>query len=144
MIKKIVNRMQKYYGQHKALLRFMIVGCLNTGLDFLAFFIAWNYGGVNYYGSQLIGYSAGIVNSFLFNKSWTFESKRFNRQTLGQLLRFLIINGVSLGSSVVLLGFLTEKWQWAILIAKILVTIITQVINYAGYRCWVFAVKKRL
>ncbi len=122
----------------RSLFRFSSVGCLNTAVDFIVFTILKEIFDVNYVWCQIAGYSAGILNSFIFNKVWTFESKTPQIHTFMQFIKFLLVNLVSLGVSVIGLKILSQNGHINVYIAKIIVTIAAQAINYSGYRFWVF------
>lgn len=55
-----------------------------------------------------------------------------------QLVRFIILNLAVLGISVLLMHFLTDSFGVQVLIAKVLVTFVTVLINFFGSRLWVF------
>ena len=64
------------------IVKFAIVGVLNTLVDFAVFqtlnlLLGWVY------VAQVIGYSCGIINSYLWNSNWTFREQR----TRGPLIR---------------------------------------------------------
>ncbi|WP_138493327.1 GtrA family protein [Paenibacillus pinistramenti] len=60
--------------QH-GLIRFIIVGVVNTVIGLTVTFICLNALGLNYWASTLIGNAVGAVNSYFMNKSFTFKSK---------------------------------------------------------------------
>jgi putative flippase GtrA len=126
------------YLKHKLLIRFAIVGCINTGVDFLTFTLLHSLLGLDKSICQIAGYSVGILNSFVMNKLWTFESKGSRFGTISQLLRFVCVNVISLGVSLAGLKLLCDHFGLNVYIAKIIVTIAAQVVNYAGYKLWVF------
>ncbi|QQZ63190.1 GtrA family protein [Paenibacillus sonchi] len=55
-----------------------------------------------------------------------------------QLVRFIVLNLVVLGISVLLMHLLTGRFGIQVLVAKVLVTVVTVVINFFGSRKWVF------
>ncbi|MEK4062382.1 MULTISPECIES: GtrA family protein [Paenibacillus] len=121
-------------------LKFNAVGLLNTLIDFAVFTLLHSLGMMNT-PAQIISYSAGTANSFFWNKKVTFKDKSqaskdsFNRM---QLVRFIILNLVVLGISVLLMHLLTDKFGVQVLISKVLVTFVTVIINFFGSRKWVF------
>jgi putative flippase GtrA len=130
---------QMYYDKYKSLLRFGIVGCINTGVDFGVFTILISLLGLKHYLiCQVAGFSMGIINSFVLNKLWTFENKRSGISTSAQFIKFVGVNLVSLGFSLFGLKILSGNRGVNIYIAKVIVTLFTQVINYFGYKLWVF------
>lgn len=133
-----LSRYQLWYEKYKSLPRFAIVGCINTGVDFAVFFLL-NYLGVNYLICQVAGYSLGLINSFVMNKLWSFESKMSGISTLNQFIKFAGINLLSLGASLIGLKLLNGYQSINVYYSKVLVTIfLTQFINYFGYKLWVF------
>lgn len=61
----------------KELFRFVkycMVGVLNTLLCLGVIFLCKSILGINPYVSNAIGYIAGVINSFLWNKKWVFKS----------------------------------------------------------------------
>jgi putative flippase GtrA len=121
-------------------LKFNAVGLLNTLIDFAVFTLLHSLGMMNT-PAQIISYSAGTANSFFWNKKVTFKDKSqpskdsFDRM---QLVRFIILNLVVLGISVLLMHLLTDKFEVQVLISKVLVTFVTVIINFFGSRKWVF------
>lgn len=120
---------------------FNIVGLLNTAVDFLLFTILiWL--GTYYLLAQVIAYSAGMINSYVLNSRYTFsKGDRLvtRRQQLGMRVRFIAWNGILLGITLLLLAVLTEWWRMNEVIAKLIVTAVSVLLNFYGSRKWVFA-----
>ena len=53
-------------------IKFAIVGVLNTLVDF-AVFQAFNLLLGWVYAAQVLGYTAGMINSYVWNSGWTFR-----------------------------------------------------------------------
>ncbi|WP_019913675.1 GtrA family protein [Paenibacillus sp. HW567] len=121
-------------------LKFNAVGLLNTLIDFAVFTLLHSLGMMNT-PAQIISYSAGTANSFFWNKKVTFRDRdrgskdSFDRM---QLVRFIVLNLAVLGISVLLMHLLTDRFAVQVLIAKVLVTFVTVIINFFGSRKWVF------
>ena len=126
------------YGKLKLLSQFSIIGVLNTLIDFAVFTIFHSLFGINYTISQIAGYSFGIVNSFIFNKNWTFEHKNVNKNTVHEFFEFIIINLISLIITIVCMRFLINNFELNVYVAKIIVTLIAQITNFIAYKLWVF------
>lgn len=122
----------------KEVLRFGIVGGINTAVDFGVFFLSIATG-VPRVGAQVLGYTAGVINSFVWNKHFTFQDNE--KTSIGKVLRFLIVNLFSLGVSSGAIYYLPLVGI-AVGIAKVIVTILTLVINFVGYRLFVFGRKE--
>jgi len=82
--------------------RFMLVGVLNGVIGLGTTYAAYNLFNVPYPLANVLGYTLGLINSFILNKKWTFQSKKDPKK---EIILFLLIFGVSyslnLGSVVV-------------------------------------------
>lgn len=122
------------------LLRFCTVGLGNTVVDFTTFYLL-NLVGVPYLLAQMVSYSAGVVNSFFFNRRWTF---RVSRQTnISEVVRFIIVNGLALIVSSGLLYILHDVSHLNLWLDKVLATGCGFIVNFVGSRFWVFAEKAK-
>lgn len=75
--------------------KYACVGVLNTLVTLCVIFICKVLLGVNPLVSNAIGYVAGVVNSFLWNKNWVFEtSGHYAREAVRFLAGFLICYGL--------------------------------------------------
>lgn len=119
-----------------------IVGCSNTFVDFAVFTILREIFDVHYLWCQAAGYTFGTLNSFILNKKWTFDSKTSRFQTSMQFGKFVFVNVVSLGVSLIGLRLLSRYWHLNIYIGKVAITAIAQLVNYSGYCFSVFSDKK--
>lgn len=136
--------------------KFAIVGVLNTLVDFAVFqtlnlTLGWVY------AAQVLGYTFGVINSYLWNSNWTFKEQR--TRSVKEVVLFLLVNLASLGVSLGMIWLLrevfgvTNDWvaQWmpkAIAgfikgdtVAKLIATVFAIAVNYLGNRLFVFKEK---
>jgi len=121
------------------LIKFCLVGVINTGVDFAAFTLLALWG-VPLSATQCLAYTCGVVNSFLLNRKWTF--KQYSRDS-GQLIRFFLLNLFTLTVTYGLLAVLHEKLGISLVMSKVFITGIGLVINFFGSRRWVFQSAKK-
>lgn len=77
------------------LTKYAIVGVMNTLLTLVVIFVCKSLLGVNEYVSNAIGYVAGLVNSFLWNRKWVFHSDgHLSRQAIKFLVGFALCYAV--------------------------------------------------
>lgn len=108
LIKENVNRMAASLPQwFRQALKFGVVGVINTAVDLGLYFILTHW--IPFFADQQVlakalSYSAGILNSFLWNRSWTFKSNTgiFNIATFLFVLSNLV--GLGLNTFVLYLG----------------------------------------
>ena len=135
------------------IIKFAIVGVLNTLVDFAVFqalnlLLGWVY------VAQVIGYSCGIINSYLWNSNWTFREQR--TRSLREIVLFVLVNVASLGVSLGVIWLcrdvfgITNEWVAGWMPAslngflkgdtvdKLIATFFAIVVNYVGNRLFVF------
>ena len=86
--------------------------------------------------ANLFGYSAGIINSFIWNKFWTFQVKH---ETAAQFGRFLALNFSCLILSSGALFFFTDYLGWPYLLVWFVTMGIVTLVNFFISKMWVFA-----
>lgn len=132
------NLFQKYCapGEFGKLLKFGLTGVVNTLVDCLVFALLNSSMGVSYEISQAYGYLAGMLNSYLINRRWTFKSKKrfFSLQTV----KFICVNLAVLLLSIGLLKFFIELAGMQSMPAKLVTVFVTMGINFILSRLWVF------
>ncbi|RJO59749.1 GtrA family protein [Candidatus Parcubacteria bacterium] len=118
--------------------KFVIIGFVNTGLDWAVFFAltSWvDWFELHVIAANIISFGCGFTSSFIFNRNWTFRSKDSGIQR--QLAVFLGINLVGLALNSTILGvvyYLTHSR----LLAKTLAVGITLFWNFLAARRWAF------
>lgn len=120
----------------KCLLKFSITGAVNTLVDVGVYTLLSVALGLNVFFGQCCGYAAGMLNSYLINRKWTFKSS--NRFFSLQLVRFIITNLAVLAVSLLFLKIFIEFWGLGKLVAKLATTCITLVLSFLLNRFWVF------
>ena len=116
--------------------KFAVVGVANTLIDMGVFALLAQVLGRNVYLSQVLSYSAGMLNSYILNRSWTFQAK--DRFFSPALVRFVALNLVMLLVSTGLLWFFFDVWGLPKLVAKVLATGFTLLLSFTANRLWVF------
>jgi putative flippase GtrA len=118
-------------------IKFAIVGVLNSAIQYLVFLFLYSLTGTPYLLASIIGYLAGMINSYILNRRWTFGSR--NQKLFTELSRFVAVNLVSLGVNLGLLYLLVSTGvmipQWAQIVAIVGSTLVNFVLN----KVWTFA-----
>lgn len=122
------------------LVRFCMVGVANTAVDLGVFFVLTLLGGAPYLPAQALAYSAGVVNSFCWNRKWTFKIK--GKTSWGEMSSFLLVNLSSLLLSSLLLFVLYDTCQVPLWLSKFAATGLCLLVNFTASRRWVFKVRK--
>ena len=148
--------------------KFIVVGFSNFIVSFVVFYFFYNYWELSaiFYSllgqagrnlenivlqagaasldatlANIVGYSAGIINSFTWNKLWTFEAKK---KTAKQFGRFLVLNLFCLLLSSAFLFVFTDYLGWAYLPVWFITMGIITLVNFAVSKYWVFIEENQL
>nr|WP_026314570.1 GtrA family protein [Heyndrickxia acidiproducens] len=127
--------MLKHNRQYTTFLKFCLVGAANTLIDFAVFFLL-TFIHVPYLAAQACSYTAGMVNSYLLNRFWTFQVKK--KANFKEAFRFMVINLFVYGLTSFLLFLFHQQWHWPLLYAKVIATLAGIAVNFMGSRLWVF------
>jgi len=128
-------------------LRFGLVGCLNTTIDLLMLNgLLWLWPGqgmARLLLANTLAYACGALNSFVFNRYWTFQ--RTGRPNAREGARFLLITLAAMACNDLLLWLMSQVlhpahlnptlWTNSSKVAAIGGTIL---VSYLGMRLWVF------
>lgn len=122
--------------------RFAITGVANTLIDIGVAALVRHFFHDDYL-AQAAGYICGIINSYIVNRSWTFRRER-EKFFSPQLVKFLVVNaltfGISMGATWLFHTKLSvEPW----IIMKLLVTVVTIVVNFTLSNLWAFRKKDK-
>ncbi|MBC8585065.1 GtrA family protein [Youxingia wuxianensis] len=120
----------------KRIMKFGITGVANTLIDIGVYSLLALVLEANVFFSQCCGFLAGMLNSYLVNRSWTFKSN--HRFFSLQLVKFVITNLIVLALSLLLLKIFIDFFLWGKFLAKLAATAITLVVNFLINRLWVF------
>lgn len=125
---------------HKRILTYGIVGGINTGVDFAVFMLLYAFTPLAAPIRQAIGYTVGILCSFILNRNVTFRDG-IRLRLSHEVGRFVAVNLVSLATSMLVIYLLEDMLGVPATLAKAMVTVLTATINYFGYKVFVFRVK---
>ena len=122
------NKFIEKFGQ---LIKYGLVGVVNTIITGVILFTLMNFFGVSYKTSNTAGYIAGFINSFIMNKLWTFKDNK--APATKQFLRFSAVFAVcyllQLGFVILLVEKLSINKDISQLLGMIFYTLIGFIFN---------------
>ncbi len=126
----------EFLGNLIQFIKFNLVGILNTLVD-IGVFALLTALGLNRYVAQVISYSCGVLNSYLFNTLWTFRSEK--HRTAKEFFLFVCVNLVSLGVSLGMI-YVAENYLniEGTLMQKLIATPVAMAVNFIGNKLFVF------
>ena len=134
-------RLKELIKQHHSFLYFCVAGVTNTAADFLVFAILTELGVKSAALCQAAGYTVGIIISFIINRHLTFKN-RAELPVHELFVRYIAVNVISLSLSTIFIRSLVNDGVERYL-SKVIVTAAVSVLNYFGYKFFVFRKKKK-
>ena len=151
------------YRKHKKsishFIKFMAVGVVNFIVDFGILTLLTRVLGWPIPIANTISYSCGLINSFILNRFWTFKIKlkffsvyalkpgRVFKKGLkikflsAPFIKFIFVNLISLGVNTLTMYILVDLYGLTTLnnlVAKVIATFFSFVVNFAGSKLLVF------
>ena len=118
------------------IIKFCIVGGINTLITLILFYILNKILGVNYIFSTVIGYLIGMINSYILNKKWTFHDD--DKRVVFQFVKFAVVNSISLGINLLIMYIFVDKLHMDSMLSQICATGFTTLSNFIGSKVVVF------
>lgn len=141
-------------------IKFSVVGCLNVAVSSIVFYISYTKWHMdisligfddssgshltsgkseisNIHGalSSIIAYIAGMITSFILNKSWTFK---VHGGTLSQARRFVFINLIGLTLLTVVIFIFVDLLNYPYMVVWFIAISFVLALNFIGYKYWTF------
>ena len=132
-------------GASHAVPRFVLVGLSNLVVSLAAFYLCYHYlplpvsaagSGAQGAVANVLAYIAGMINSFLLNRSWTF---RAGRGVAAQAGRFVVLNLASVAVGTLTMFVLVDRLHYQELAVWIPLAALIMITNYVGMKYWAFA-----
>lgn len=140
---------EKYQKTFNQFWRFVIIGVINTLVDYAILLILSKItgitGGTKIIPLNVISFSVATINSYFLNKYWAFaDPSRLDQGKKFSLFLIVSIIGVTINTTIVTLftshvspmfGLSPREW---LIGAKLVATGVSLVWNFAGYKIFVF------
>jgi putative flippase GtrA len=128
------------------LIKFSLVGVLNTLVDMGVFALLNTLLSVQIQIAQFFAYAAGVANSYFFNSRWTFQGSK----SKVEMVKFILLNLATALISVVVIRFFQNiihidtlfgivfNQKMNNFVAKVCTVVVTLAVNFIGSKFWVF------
>ena len=139
VVNNIVIRTINYFrSKHffRQLFKYSIVGIFNTIIGLTVIYFFFNILSVNYIIANIIGYAFGLVNSFIWNKKWTFKSSKHYSK---EIVPFMIVFGISYAANLLTVILSVELVKIHPNIAQIIGIAAYSSTNFLINRYWTFS-----
>jgi putative flippase GtrA len=120
--------------------RFVVVGGSNFVVSLAAFYGAFHYLPLGVAGGRgaaanVLAYAAGMINSFLLNRTWTFAARG---PVAVHALRFTALNAATLLGSTAVVHVLVDRAGLPALVVWLPLTVVILLAHYLGMKHWAF------
>jgi putative flippase GtrA len=123
----------KYNKSYKQFLYYSFFGLICLSIDLLVYLFLTQTLGLLKSNSKIISFLLASTCSFILNRKFTFEVKRFK---IKQPINFLIIYSISLFFNSLTHDFFQDQFDGLLPFA--IATSISVLINFTGQKFWVF------
>lgn len=142
------NLLAKFFPIFWQLAKFVVIGGLNTFLDFAVLngliFLTNISSGYGYSLFKGISFTAAVVNSYFWNKKWTFNSRE--REGGKEFIQFLAISlvgfGINVGTASFMVNVLGGRWDISpnllANLGALTAILVSLTWNFIGYKFIVF------
>ena len=132
------------FGLRYPLARFVVVGCANFVVSFTAFYAAYHWlpladSGGRGATANVLAYAAGMINSFVLNRLWTFRAEG---QVAVHAAKFIVLNAATLIGSTAIVLVLVDRAGFPALAVWLPLTLAILTAHYLGMKHWAFAGRK--
>jgi putative flippase GtrA len=121
--------------------RFLVVGCSNFVVSFAAFYAAYRWlplGAGRGAAANVLAYGAGMLNSFVLNRLWTFAAEG---RVAVHAARFALLNAATLAASTAVVYVLVDRAGYPELAVWLPLTLAILAAHYLGMKHWAFAAR---
>lgn len=127
----ITSLKEKYIGLIRQMIKYGLVGVINTLITAVIIFVMMNGFGISLKISNAVGYIAGFINSFILNKLWTFKQNELSayRQFIRFGAVFAVCYFIQLGFVVLMVDEIGIEKNIATLIGMVIYTLIGFILN---------------
>ncbi len=121
------------------LVRFALVGVLNTAIDLGLFALLTYNVGLDPLLANVFSFTAGAANSFVLNKYWTFGAGGGGRETVAQATRFTFVTVIVWALHEGMLVLFHKGLGWPALPVKALAIGVGLGVGFVANKFWAFA-----
>ncbi|MDL2300719.1 GtrA family protein, partial [Clostridiaceae bacterium OttesenSCG-928-D20] len=132
MIKKLFEneKLRKF-------IKFACIGVLNTLVDYLSFSFLYYVVHLSKYLAQFLAVCIAATNSYGLNNNFTFKATK--QKGVKPYLKFMSVNLISVGMSLVLMYVFSDLLKLEPILAKIPISLLMMFVSFTAYDKIVFS-----
>lgn len=134
IIKKVLNKLNIECSEELEKLmiqifKFVIVGGIATIIDWLIYYIMYNFLKINPLISNLISFSISSIYNYMASVKWVFDVNK-NKSQKRLFVEFMTFGFIGLGITELLLWIGIQQLSMNAMLTKIIATIIVMIFNF--------------
>lgn len=122
------------------LLKFLLVGVVNTAVGLGIIFVAWRYLGFSHLTANMAGYAVGVTLSYFLNRRWTFNCREPHRHSLW---RFLAVVGAAYAANLWVVLAADRSIGADSFLPQLLGSVVYTAVGFMGSRLFAFRKNSR-
>jgi len=115
--------------------KYTACGLVNCSISYSVFLALYWGVGLHYVPASGLGYCAGMVNSFLLNRAFTFNA---TGAVPPMIARFAVVTGVGISLNLLSLQWIVTFFRLAPEVAQVFALVCSGCLNFAGNKAWTF------
>jgi len=116
--------------------KFGIVGASSTVIDWGIFYVLYLIFGMYYLIDKIISFGFAVINSFIWNRKWTFRSN--NPQKIREFVKFLIIAAIGLSLNALIMFIAVDGYNLRKIFGLMAATAIVTFWNFLANKYYTF------
>jgi len=116
-------------------LRFILIGIESTLLNYIVFLSLLFFLDVDYLIAAALGFISGVFIGYMFNKIYTFRSKRKDKIALPI---YLLVYSFTLTFTLLALKIMVDTYGLSPVISNLIVLPVTTILNFIGTKILAF------
>lgn len=117
-------------------IKFGLVGASSTAIDWSIFYLFSYVIGIYYLTAKVLSFAIAVVNSFIWNRRWTFRSKESKK--LKEFTKFIIIALIGLSINALIMYFAVSILGWRKIFGLASATALTTFWNFLANKFYTF------
>lgn len=117
-------------------IKFGLVGLSSTVIDWAVFYLLNLFFGIYYLLAKVISFSFAVINSYIWNRRWTFRSQDTGKTK--EFSKFLIVALVGLSINVLIMFIVVDHLHWRKIFGLIFSTSFVTIWNFSANKFYTF------
>ena len=121
---------------YRQIAKFIFVGCINTAI-YYGIYIIMIRRGFFFATAITVGTIAGVINSYFWNKFFTFRS---HRKSIAEIVKFITVYVVQYVSNIAIVHVCITHFNISEALSGLIAVFVGVFISFLGHRFWSFKV----